>query len=349
MHLLGFRDVVAVTSFVIIIASFSMPSKAEVFISDRIRMQHTNDEISVTAGNIAWTIGLIMKHGDKIEVEANVHNALFDDLTIMVCSDTDLISYQRGLVSGCSGVTRGKKRIAFTFVAEAHGKYHVVLDNRFSAMLTKSAHLQTWLNARISGDEVDKFRRAFSGFTDKIYSTFDVKNFDFRFEPCGMKNAMSMTNGGHIIMCSELVFDYAMKNRKGALGGTLFHELGHSLLNLWGLPGWDNEETVDEFAVVMFHYLGNPEWGEDWIKEFEEHDSAAQAKKTLRTNVRHPLSIQRARNIRRILGNPNPIIDRWNRLLYPHMTTRELEKISAKPGKYGDADAARQQLQYRRR
>ena len=104
----------------------------------------------------------------------------------------------------------------------------------------------------------------------------------------------------------------------------------------WGLPGAGNEETADEFAMVMLYWGGVQEKAIDWIRYYALDDSTAQAAYMLKSGDRHPLSIQRIRNAKRILENPREVITRWNKLLYPHMTKQGLLKLLDTSPKYVD-------------
>ena len=53
---------------------------------------------------------------------------------------------------------------------------------------------------------------------------------------------------------------------------------------------------------------------------------------------------KRVRNIERILADPKPVVERWNRLLYPHLTDQTLREVIADPGRYHDPDMARAEL-----
>jgi hypothetical protein len=50
----------------------------------------------------------------------------------------------------------------------------------------------------------------------------------------------------------------------------------------------------------------------------------------LRKDDRHPLSVQRARNILRWIGDPE-LVRRWQPVLVPHMQTAFLKRLQRKP------------------
>lgn len=131
--------------------------------------------------------------------------------------------------------------------------------------------------------------------------------------PCGSANAYSMPD---IVVCTELIADLTEKGVPNALHPILLHELAHSLLNLWGLPGYDNEDMADEFAAAFL-----AKWSQnamaDFIRWFEMQDAVGEAVAQLVNGGRHSLSIQRARNMRRALEQSDVIAARWGRLLVP--------------------------------
>jgi len=138
------------------------------------------------------------------------------------------------------------------------------------------------------------------------------------------------------------------KNRNNALVGIFMHELGHALLNVCGMPGYDNEDIADEFAAAALLSSGKDDVGGQVLSEmitwFSEQDSRAQAVAILAAGDRHAPSIQRVRNLERIMADPSPVIARWNRVLYQHATAKALEKIVSSPGAHDDVELARSVL-----
>jgi hypothetical protein len=52
------------------------------------------------------------------------------------------------------------------------------------------------------------------------------------------------------VVCSELIADLGEKNLEGAPHPILLYEMAHSLMYLWKLPGYNNEDIADEFATI---------------------------------------------------------------------------------------------------
>lgn len=310
------------------------------YVADVLRFKVDDGHAEVQAGRF-WFKPLPTFSDAELEVGITVHNKIYNDVDALVCTERELSLYRAGRPARCAGVNRGKG--SFTFRAPAHSpeRLYLVINNSFSLVVKKKVSFTVFVRDRI--DQVK--RRALEDGLAKgsaaVSMMFEVPEFDLRVEPCGQDNAYSNSRTGDITICSEMFMGMALGGQKGALSAIMFHEMGHTLLNLWGLPGYDNEETVDEFAVVMLYLQGKQEYAIEWIDWFEKHDSRQQALTKLYVDDRHPLSVQRIRNIRRILQNPGPVIARWNRLLYPRMTVAGLEEVQKLAPMYADRDLAK--------
>jgi len=282
--------------------------------------------------------------GNSLLVEATPRNQLFKRLDVYICSSIDYKLLASGQQSNCRGLANQRVPFHFRFDIPHRETYYLILNNTISVMATKKADLKVTVTQQLQQEQIQTFKKMFGSFMQEIKSTFVAPDFNLNFQSCGLSNAFSTSQGGHITMCSELFYELALKGLKGAISGVMFHELGHTLLNLWGLPGWNNEETADEFALYMFYKNGVQEQAMDWISWLEEQNSTQQAINMLAYGDKHPLSIQRIRNAKAILNNPKPFMDRWNRLIYPHMTIKALTQITQNPQKYDDAVLAKSSL-----
>lgn len=142
---------------------------------------------------------------------------------------------------------------------------------------------------------------------------YRMPKFTVSVEPCGTVNAFSSPN---IVLCSELISDLHEKDMIYALYPILYHELAHTLLRMWNLPGYDNEDLADEFAAAMLARVA-PERIQTFIDYLESNDSTMEAIVQLTEGSKHSLSIQRARNMRSALNNVNELEARWGQLLKP--------------------------------
>jgi hypothetical protein len=109
------------------------------------------------------------------------------------------------------------------------------------------------------------------------------------------------------------------------------HELGHSLLRSWGLPGWDQEDIADDFAVYLLLQQDN---GETMAKAFGEFFVSMDAMKPYLAGPlrgRHSSGQQRYDKIQVRLSEPARFMEEWNLLLYPHTTTALLQGIVRAP------------------
>jgi hypothetical protein len=146
-----------------------------------------------------------------------------------------------------------------------------------------------------------------------VSASYVLPKFKVRVQPCGFINAYSTPD---VIICTELVADLWRKNLPDALLPIILHEMAHSLLYLWGLPGFDNEDIADEFAAAFLaRYTPAPII--EYIKWLENKDSVTEAVTQIECGSRHTISIQRARNMREAMNNPEELMARWGRLLAP--------------------------------
>lgn len=310
-----------------------LPAQSAVIISDQQRFTPVYKYVEIRAGKTEQ-FSYNLNRGDRIDIEVQVLNKVFPDLSVYVCSERDMRLFTQKMQNGCRGVLKGKRSIEFQFPIPEQGRYFVVLDNTYSLMLKKKAGVSITLEVLLLPEQKSEYSKIWNALYAGTLATFEVQEFDLRVEPCGKLNAFSKRDGGHITFCSELFFEFIQNHLEGAIAGVYFHELSHTLLNLWGLPGSHNEETADEFAIVMLYQIGIQEKAMDYIKWFAKKDSRREAENMIRVGDPHPLSIQRVRNVENILRDPRDLMARWNRLLYPRMTTKELHRIVDNPQRY---------------
>ncbi|MDX8403999.1 MAG: DUF4344 domain-containing metallopeptidase [Mariprofundaceae bacterium] len=313
---------------------------SEVFVDKTMSYVGLNRYVEVPAQRIGKYPIASLSTGSSLLVEVAPKNKLFSRLDVYVCSEQDYELFSRGQASNCIGLSKQRSVFSFQYDVQYPSTYYLVLDNRISAMVTKKADLKVTINNLLDEKRVEAFKSMLGGLSQNIQDTFVVQDFNWSLKSCGQSNAFSEQKGGHITFCSELFFELINKRMEGAIGGIIFHELGHTLLNLWGLPGWKIEETADEFALYLYYREGKQELAMDWISWLDGHDSAAQARNILQHGDTHPISVQRIRNAKSILKNPGEFMARWNRLVYPHMTHTALTKIAENPQFYDDKDLA---------
>lgn len=149
---------------------------------------------------------------------------------------------------------------------------------------------------------------------DALSKTYNLPNIKIIAKPCGEVNAFSTPN---IVICTELIGDLAEKGTIGAIHPILLHELAHSLMYLWKIGDYSNEDLADEFAMVLMA-ISTPDKLNDLIEWFNKRDSKSEILLKNINGSRHSLSKQRAENARRILQNPNELVEKWGKLMHPH-------------------------------
>lgn len=161
-------------------------------------------------------------------------------------------------------------------------------------------------------DGIEKIVRIpFSGF-DAIYS---MPKINVYIQPCGVANAYSTPD---IYICTELIADLVEKDAIGALHPIILHELAHSLMFIWKIGDYKNEDMADEFATALMSIV-SPESVNDLIDWFNKMDKKSEVILKATINSRHSLSWKRAENARRMLKNPSEAVKKWGMLLQPHV------------------------------
>jgi hypothetical protein len=144
---------------------------------------------------------------------------------------------------------------------------------------------------------------------------YNLPKLTVRVAPCGLANAYSSPD---VVICTELIGEVFEKGMSEALYPILLHELAHSLLNLWGLPAYDNEDVADEFAAIFLAQANMGSAVDQLIRWLEEKDSATEAIIQMTYGDRHTISIQRARNLKAALAKSDALAQRWGRILAPY-------------------------------
>lgn len=308
---------------------FSMPSKAEVYIASDLVIENPDINIKVKSGSVFHKkISDNSNSISRVKIDAYIQNKVFKDALVLVCDANELQKLLNKSNYTCFG-KKEKGQISFEIAPQNNLPLYIVVDNRYSLVNAKKLVIQSKLAIKMSEEDRKRGKETFSKILEGLHSTFEIPEFDLSIQHCGSKNAFSRRIDGKITLCSELLFDAMAKNNKGMLLGVFLHELGHTLLNLWGLPNNSNERTADEFATVIMIMGKQEKLVEGWIKYFEDKNISIsdEAISKAQSGSQHPLNIQRISAIKDILKNPLPIIERWNKVLYPNMKKEMLEKI----------------------
>ncbi len=340
-----FSRLVGYSHLVVLYLLYPLSTYADAFVADTMRVQIRGDYFEAAGGRMN-SLALGTPHvGAVYGVTAKARNKIYPDISLYICSDQDARLLVENRASQCRGVNRQGGVAKFTVQAARGEPHYLILDNRYSLVTKKKVDVEVYITTTMPAEMKASMTEMFNRLSDDIQATFKVEAFNFSLKPCGTENAYSVTATGDITFCSELFFGLLDQKLVGAIPAILYHEIGHSLLNLLGLPNYDNEETVDEFALVMLYWEGQQEKAIDWIRYYETKNSRVEAAHSLQNDVRHPLSVQRIRNIQRILRNPNDVIRRWNQLLYPHMTENGLKNLQNKSPQYVDRELMNKYLE----
>ena len=239
--------------------------------------------------------------------------------------------------------------ISFSVTTPSAGHYYVVLDNRLAAV-SRSVNVMIRAARGELGGQPSAAEEVLRKFQTQLNKIFIFDPFPILVRRCGVPAAF--VRGAGIILCDEYAKKvYATLRDKArasdALLFTLFHEVGHVLLKQWKYPFYDNEEVADEYATAVMvmlkmrqrvlakaeFFAANPSMSEILAKTFKDD--------------RHPLSVQRARNIRRWAKDPK-LVKKWQSVFVPHMQTPVLEKLREKRPPWADLALVKDELATRR-
>lgn len=286
--------------------------------------------------------------GDRLLARVEVSDPLFPDVSAYILDEFDFALIKQGKEFKRQGYTKKVAPFEIKYEAPSAGPLYLMLDNSYAALVGKNVRVQLFQ----MGKDQD-FASTVQSMLEKTYSDleklFVFPPFDIVVEPCGQENAFSAFKDGKVTMCSELFTSEMSKQKPGAIVAILFHEFGHTLLNLWGERNFDNEDVVDEFATVFLLRSGplGKKALDDWVSFWLDQDSTSEAQRLLVVGGKHNLSIQRARNIRNWMSNPVETAKRWNPEFYRHMAIPMLKKAISSPSIYDDVAKAKAALDVR--
>lgn len=245
-------------------------------------------------------------------------------------------------------------KLRFSIVAPKSSNYYLIVDNRENKKQRKytldiHASLETknkpssFAKKKIKHQKIDQ---NLSKLALTLKKAFVFGKLNIQLTKCGKINAYSHLNT--VFLCIEYVKLLTLKNKdksevKKLLLFTLMHEIGHILLAQWNYPFSENEEIVDEFATVILIMLNQPGVAAAQADFFASFKTELEFEKKIKQDMRHPFSIQRARNIRRWLNNPSTA-KKWQTLLVPNMQTAFLEVLQKKSSSWIDHELVEKEL-----
>lgn len=318
------------------ITGFADCAYAEVSVSPY--MSFFNPEIHAVVGPGQYHVEPLytLKEGMELRIEGRIENIISADIVPFICDENNLQKYTRGQTFQCWGGKKFHNQFSMNEKTYSDTPHYLVLYNPFNPLKpfnTQTVRATVQVKYTLPQNDKAEFEKMFNDFYRGLTGLFEIRDFNIKFGPCNERNAYSDSLDGDITMCSEILGEAHLKEKSGIWGGVLFHELGHTVLNLWGLPGWNNERTADEFAAVMLIIgaRGKTDGVKEWIDFFDPSKEKVlrQAQAIAHSGGPHPLDVQRIEAMQQIIDNPLPVVKRWNNILYPRMKTAILQEIVA--------------------
>lgn len=331
---------------------FMMPvAMAEVFISPVLNTDAVRQDYIVGPG--AYMVVPLPGKGnpnDSYKITISASNAIYKDITAYLVDEDNLRLFQQGYQYRGIGYEKAMAPFVIQGATQTPGLHYLILDNRFAAFISKKLSLTIEASLPLDPSTQQQLKTSFAGMYAGLKQNLIFPDFNLRVEPCGQVNAFSESFGsGDIHYCTEMITNTLNLNNHGAFVFIFLHEVGHTLLGLWGVPGNNNEDIADEFATYILMSGGPTGYAmlDRSLEFWQNRDSTAEAMNMLKNGDRHSLSIQRIRNIKENQQRGILFMKRWNQLLYPHSTTEALNRIIQNPKLGEDAELARSVLAQR--
>jgi Putative metallopeptidase len=287
-----------------------------------------------------------LEEGSALVARFQVVGGLNNQIKVMLLDTTNYQLYQAhqkySYYRGTTGQVRGTGH--YVFKASQTGVYDLVVDNSEAWLLPRQVQLYVYSVSPSSTQQSMEAERTLTNLFGNVGKLFVFPSFKIQLRHCGVVNAFSNPN---ITLCTELVESLADQHLEQAIGFVFFHELGHSMMRLWGLPLSDNEDVADEFATVCMILakqqgpaLQAAQW---WAAQTNQQEALSK----LWVDDRHTVSPQRARNIIHWLNQPDDLLQRWMRLMTPHLQTSALLELMKDPRLVPVRDVIEAELQRR--
>lgn len=329
----------------------STQTKAEVFVAAKMATEPTTENVVVYAGSYkAIPLGQGSNANKSYKITVNTGNEVYRDLTAFIVDEENLVSFKQGYRFRGAGYSKAQTPFVIEeTVSDAKNRY-LLIDNTYAMVIKKKVNFTVETKFELTAEQQENTKKTFSSMYAGLKKNLIFPDFNIHIEPCGEANAYSeSTKGGDIHFCSELMDQLARSGNEKALVGIFLHEVGHSLLGLWGLPNNNNEDTADEFSTYIL-MSGGPngyQYLDASLQFWQNKNSASEALNMLQNGDRHSLSIQRMRNIKENMLTGEAFIKRWNRLVYDHHTDEALNDVIKKPMPGADIELATKILSQR--
>lgn len=242
--------------------------------------------------------------------------------------------------------------LGFSIKIPKTGAYYLVIDNRNG---DKEHAFTMTVTASNDGHTVtagmEEAHRQLETIEDNLRKSFVFDDIKFKIAQCGTANAFNIGDDT-VVLCLEIGARLMQlsdeRKARDILIFALIHEVGHVLLNQWGYPFYNNEELVDEFTTALLVMFNQGEKARAPAEYFSQLSPDEELKLKRAQFDRHPLSIQRGRNIIKWLEDPELVL-RWQKIFVPHMQTNVLEALSRTPKPWTDKALVKQELVHRSR
>jgi len=249
------------------------------------------------------------------------------------------------------------KDLDFSLIIPTTDHYIMVVDNRKNAHKRSfSFHFKASLDIKPKQKinlkkqlKVKKINQQLSLFSKALQNVFIFEDIDIQLVKCGKSNAYSTDSS--IFLCVEFIQTLSKKlsdkeQIQQILLFTLMHEIGHILLKKWDYPFSDNEAVIDEFATVVLVMFNHRKAAQAQAEYFSSVPADQEISASINKDTRHPLSIQRSRNIKRWLSSTDTV-NKWQKLLIPFMQTGFLQILANKSAVWIDNELVQIELKSR--
>jgi hypothetical protein len=232
-------------------------------------------------------------------------------------------------------------KLSFTVHVPVAGHYYLVLDNSVNLENAKvSLKIFAGRGTADLSNDIDSAdfksyekvpRVQISKINKELAKIFIFEPFPVTVNKCGTENAYSSKD--RVILCQEYIakVQKALDDKEKTsqvLLFVIFHEIGHVLLYQWDYPFYDNESIADEFATVLLVMVGEKQQLRATAEYFASNSTGTELLSKTFQDDRHPLSIQRARNILKWM-NDRDRLERWQTVFIPHLQTTVLQRWQA--------------------
>ncbi len=278
----------------------------------------------------------------KIRIESNgaILVAVLDSQSFRGKPDTE-----RPLFAG-----QVEKVLSFTVAVEQQGAHYILLDNRRG---NEKREVRITLQSGKEGvtGQAKKGKHTLQEFGKRLHRIFIFDPFPITSGKCESKRPFSSSAG--IIVCTEYIrhLNEGLKNEETAsdfLHFSLFHEVGRRLLEEWTKPSAVSVEAADEMAAVLMVMLNQKARALRVARFAIRNPRQMEELRTPPGNERHPLSEERAKKVLQWIEKPETV-QRWQKVLVPHMQTELLKALKRKPTLWTDLPLVEKELTKRKR